>query len=576
MTTQLRRDWYRDAVVYSMDVESFYDADGNGVGDFRGLTERLGYLDRLGVDCIWLLPFYPTPNRDNGYDIADYYGVDERLGTLGDFAAFVNAADERGMRVLADLVVNHTSNRHPWFQAARRGEEPYRDYYVWSDDPSTAPEKTLVFPGEEEDVWTYDEVAEAYYYHRFYSFQPDLNIANPRVREEIHDVLRFWLDMGVSGFRVDAATLMIDQKGDQPIAFEDPHEVFREMKRVVADARSDAVLLAEADDEPELLGEYFGEGDEMDMLLNFVLNAHVAHALATERATPLVEGLDRLPDVGDRGRFANFLRNFDEMNLGRLSKSDQRTVYERFAPEAHMRIYDRGIRRRLAAMLEGDRDHVALAHSLLFALPGTPVLVAGDEIGMGDELRLTGRNPVRTPIHWADDENAGFSTADEEDLVRPVITDGEFGYDRVNVDDQRADPGSLLNRVSLMIRTRRELPAFGRGAHEVLDAGDASVFAHRYEWQGLVVGGIHNLADEPRRVDLDFAAELAPAATLLGDPDPELDPDGTCRVDLDGFDYCWVRFGDVGRERIGERESERRRDRTEQRRSGSEIGTEAR
>ncbi|MFB6130569.1 MAG: alpha-amylase family glycosyl hydrolase [Salinigranum sp.] len=367
MTSQLRHDWYKDAVVYSMDVESFYDADGDGVGDFEGLTDRLGYLERLGVDCIWLLPFYPTPNRDNGYDIADYYGVDERLGTLGDFGTFVNAAEERGMRVLADLVVNHTSDQHPWFQAARRGEEPYRDYYVWSDDPVDEPERTLVFPGEEESVWTYDEVADAYYYHRFYRFQPDLNVANPAVREEIHDILRFWLDVGVSGFRVDAATLMIEQKGADKLPFDDPHEVFREMKRVVRDARSDAVLMAEADDEPARLGDYFGrrpgsrvsaaavgdagqvaadesagsvgsgDGDEMDLLLNFVLNAHVAHALATDSAEPLREGLDRLPDVRDRGRFANFLRNFDEMNLGRLPKAAQHAVYERFAPEKYMR-----------------------------------------------------------------------------------------------------------------------------------------------------------------------------------------------------------------------------------------------
>ncbi|MFC6725408.1 alpha-amylase family protein, partial [Halobium palmae] len=499
----MRSDWFEDAVIYSVDAETFYDADGDGVGDFRGLREKLPYIDRLGADCIWLLPFYPTPNRDNGYDIEDYYGVDERLGDLGDFAEFVDAAEERGIRVIADLVVNHTSDQHEWFQRAREDpDSKYRDYYVWTDDPENAPEKTLVFPGEEEDVWRYDEVADAYYYHRFYHFQPDLNIANPAVREEIYKILRFWLSLGVSGFRVDAATLMIEPKGEGDLVIEDPHQVFKRMKRTVRSARADGVLLAEADDEPEKLGEYFGDGDEMDMMLNFVLNAHVTHALAEGSAEPIEAGLERLPDPGDRGRFANFLRNFDELNLGRLDAEDQEVTYEAFAPEEHMRIYDRGIRRRLGAMLEGDRDRIAMAHSLVFSLPGTPILVAGDEIGMGDELSLPGRNPVRTPIHWGDAPNAGFSTADPEDLVRPLVEDGEFGYDRVNVDAQRPDPDSLLNRIASLIRARDELPSLKRGNHELVDVDADAVFCHRYEWEGETVVCAHNLGTEEVRVDL--------------------------------------------------------------------------
>ncbi|MFC4358284.1 alpha-amylase family protein [Halobium salinum] len=540
----MRADWYEDAVVYSVDVETFYDADGDGVGDFRGLREKLPHIDRLGVDCIWLLPFYPTPNRDNGYDIEDYYGVDDRLGDLGDFTEFVDAAEERGIRVIADLVVNHTSDQHPWFQRAREDpDSKYRDYYVWTDDPENAPERTLVFPGEEEDVWRYDEVADAHYYHRFYHFQPDLNIANPAVREEIYKILRFWMSLGVSGFRVDAATLMIEPKGEGDLVIENPHQVFKRMKRTVRSARADGILLAEADDEPAKLGEYFGEGgDEMDLMLNFVLNAHVTHALATGSAEPIVEGLERLPDPGDRGRFANFLRNFDELNLGRLDEADQEVTYEAFAPEEHMRIYDRGIRRRLGAMLEGDRDRIAMAHSLLFSLPGTPVVVAGDEIGMGDELSLPGRNPVRTPIHWGDAPNAGFSTADADALVRPVIDEGAFGYDRVNVDAQRVDPDSLLNRIARLSRARDELPALKQGVHEVLDvdagAGadtDAeNVFAHRYDWEDDGVVCLHNLGTEATTVDLPGAGGVRVAGRAsIKDGD----------VTLDRYEYCWVREG---------------------------------
>jgi maltose alpha-D-glucosyltransferase/alpha-amylase len=395
-----------------------------------------------------------------------------------------------------------------------------------------------VFPGEEEDVWRYDEVADAYYYHRFYHFQPDLNIANPEVREEIYKILRFWLSLGVSGFRVDAATLMIEPKGEGDLVVEDPHGVFKSMKRTVRSATADGVLLAEADDAPEKLNEYFGEGDEMDLMLNFVLNAHVTHALAAGSADPIEEGLERLPDPGDRGRFANFLRNFDELNLGRLDSEDQEATYEAFAPEEHMRIYDRGIRRRLGAMLEGDRDRIAMAHSLVFSLPGTPILVAGDEIGMGDELSLAGRNPVRTPIHWGDAPSAGFSTADPDELVRPVIEDGEFGYDRVNVDAQRADADSLLHRIVRLVRARDELPALKRGRHSVLDDGPESVFAHRYEWGDGSVDCLHNLGTGTATVELPGAEGDDRGVRVAGDAALR---DG--EATLDRYEYCWVRYG---------------------------------
>ncbi|WP_134671476.1 alpha-amylase family protein [Halorussus marinus] len=543
--------WYDDAVFYAVDVEAFADGNGDGVGDFPGLIDRLDHLDALGVDCVWLLPFYPSPNRDNGYDVADYYGVDDRHGTLGDFVAFVRAADRRGIRVLVDLVVNHTSDQHPWFRRAREDpDSPYRDYYVWVDDPPEwpDPDRGPVFPGEEDTVWSYDEAAEAFYYHRFYHFQPDLNVANPDVRTEIRNVMDFWLRLGVDGFRVDAATLMIDNKGGlESTRLDDPHGVIRDLRRFVARRGDDAVLLAEADDEPDRLADYFGDGDECNVLLNFLLDAYLVAALAERRADPLRRVLDLLPAIPEEGQWANFLRNYDELNLGRLPTADREAVFEAFAPDEAMGIYGRGIRRRLAPML-GDRDRIELAYSLLFSLPGAPLLVYGDEIGMGEDLSLPGRDAVRTPMQWADEPNGGFSPADADDLVRPVIAGGGYGYEAVNVADQRDDPDSLLRWFGRLIRTRHACPAIGTGACEVLDVDDPAVFAHRIAGDDGAVVAVHNLDDSPTAVSI----------ALDGDPTVAFGRDGASvrpaddatdgserarawRFDLDGYGYCWVR-----------------------------------
>ncbi len=534
--------WYEDAVVYSVDVETFQDSNDDGVGDFRGLMDRLNYLDNLGVDCLWLLPFYPTPNRDNGYDVKDHYGVDPHLGDLGDFVEFLEAAHDRGIRVIGDLVVNHTSRQHSWFQRAREDpDSKYRDYYLWTDDPESAPEKGTVFPGEEEDVWSYDEEAEMYYYHRFYSFQPDLNIANPDVREEIRKIVTYWMQLGLDGFRIDAATLMVDQKGAQPQLIEDPHEVFRNMKSAARARNPKAAFLAEADDEPPKLRKYFGErGDEMDMLLNFVVNAHLAHSLATETADAIYRGLEVMPDLPESGRWSNFLRNFDEFNLGKLSPEEMDEVYEEFAPEATMRIYNRGIRRRLAPMLDGDPDRIELAYSLLLSLSGVPVLVAGDEIGMGEDLSLEGRNPVRLPMHWTAEENAGFSGADPDELVRPVVSEGPFSYEEVNVSAQRGDPDSTLERVSRLVRARKESPAFTHGDHRTMPVDDDRVFVHHHRFDGNGILAAHNLSDESVSVTVDADVNDDAAFRLAGPG--EFDPDDdACTFSLDGYGYCWVR-----------------------------------
>ncbi|MFC7079030.1 alpha-amylase family protein [Halorussus caseinilyticus] len=583
--------WYENATFYAIDVEAFADGNGDGVGDLRGLTERLDYLESIGVDCVWLLPFYPSPNRDNGYDVSDYYGVGAEYGTLGDFVEFVREADRRGIRVIVDLVVNHTSDQHPWFRAARSDpDSKYRDYYIWREDlpENPDPHRGPVFPGEEDAVWSYDEEAEAFYYHRFYHYQPDLNVANDDVREEIRKIMGFWLQLGVSGFRVDAATLMIDNKGGlESTRLDDPHGVLRDMRHFVERRGDDAILFAEADDAPEHLGEYFGtttgrrpdeaeareelgESDEMNVLLNFLLDAYLVLALAEEKAEPIREVLDLLPPRPAGGQWANFLRNYDELNVGRLPQDDQQTVFEAFAPDEGMRIYGRGIRRRLAPMLDGDGDRIRLAYSLLFSLPGTPLVVYGDEIGMGDDLNLPGRTAVRTPMQWSADRNGGFSTADPEDLVRPVVSDGEFGYESVNVADQRGDPDSLLQWFSRLNRLRGECPEIATGDWAVFDTDDPAVFAHRMVSDHGRVAAVHNLGDDDATATLELDGE---PTRLFGeaefervesedktDKDVSQKDKDTSKNDIGGYGndkegsdgwrfemgrygFCWVRLG---------------------------------
>ncbi|WP_231186691.1 alpha-amylase family protein [Haladaptatus sp. DYF46] len=533
----IENTWYQDATIYSVDLKVFQDTDGDGIGDFRGLTDRLDYLSRLGIDCIWLLPFYPSPGRDNGYDVMDYYGVDSRLGTLGDFVEFIRAADARGIRVVIDLVVNHTSDQHPWFQAARSDpDSKYRDFYLWADEePEVRPDRGPIFPGEEDHVWSYDSEADAYYYHRFYHFQPDLNVANPEVREEVKKILGFWLEVGVAGFRIDAAGLLTQTKGLVEEPLDDPHGFLREMRQFVSQRRSDAVLLAEADRPPAELGEYFGDSDEMHLLLNFQLNAHVILALARGESAPLASVLEELPDPPENAGWANFLRNLDELNIGALTEAEQADVYEEFAPDETMRIYDRGIRRRLAPILDGDHERIKLAYSLLFSLPGTPIIVYGDEIGMGEDLNQPGRFAVRTPMQWTDELNAGFSAVDSDDLIRPVVSDESFAAREVNVADQWADPDSLLNWISHLVRTRDEFSGLLRGDGTVLDVDHPAVFAHASSLAGETIVTVHNLSAETATTELPLNADPTP---VFGDALFEPDADSVY-VSLSPYGFCW-------------------------------------
>jgi trehalose synthase len=531
--------WWKNAVIYCMDVELFKDGNGDGTGDFPGLIDRVDYLAGLGVTCVWLMPFYPTPNRDNGYDIADFYGVDPRLGSLGDAVEFLRAARERGIRVIADLVVNHTSVDHPWFQAARAdSDSPYRDFYVWADEPPEEGPKDLVFPGQETSNWEFDERAGQFYLHRFYKSMPDLNIANPRVRDEIHKVIGFWLELGLSGFRVDAAPFVIEHTGIEGAAG-DPHEYLRDLRAFLARRRGDAILLAEANLPPADMRRFFGDedGDEMHMLFNFLANQRLFLSLVRQQAAPLAETLEELPAVPEANQWANFVKNHDELTLDKLSEAEREEVFAALAPEEDMRIYDRGIRRRVPPMLAGDRRRLELVYSLAFALPGTPVLLYGEELGMGDDLAVEGRASVRVAMQWDDGAGCGFSPTRPQ---VPVVEGGDFGCHRVNAADQRQDPGSLLNWMERLIRRRKETPELGWGAYRVLPAGDPAVLAVRCDWRGSAVLTVHNFADRPAKAELDL--EGGELVELFADqPYPRPAAAGGA-VPVDGYGYRWFRL----------------------------------
>jgi maltose alpha-D-glucosyltransferase / alpha-amylase len=540
----IRDLWYNNAILYALDIESFQDGNGDGTGDFAGLTRRLTYLAGLGVTCVWLHPFFVSPRRDDGYDISDYYGVDPRFGDLGDFVEFAHQAATFGIRIVVDLVVNHTSNEHPWFLAARADpKSPYRDYYVWSKERPKDIETGIVFPGHQKSIWTYDRKAGAWYYHRFYDFQPDLNFANPAVRREIQKIMGYWLELGVSGFRVDALPFLIENKQADSADEPKDYSYLEEMRQFLAWRAQDAIVLGEANVELSELPQYFGDGDKVQMLLNFYVNQQVFNALARQEAAPLIRAIESLPKLPNPCQWGNFLRNHDEVDLGRLTEAERRHVFAVFGPEPTMQLYNRGIRRRLAPMLGNDRRRIALAYSLMFTLPGTPVLRYGEEIGMGDLLPLLERQAIRTPMQWSEEANAGFSTAPPRKLVRPVISDGEYGYERVNVERQRRDPQSLLNTLERMIRLRKEHPEFGFGECTIVDSPEPAVFTIRASWEGNTTFAVHNLADRPVTVHLDLADDQAThLLDALGGDRFERRPDGSVKVELESYAFRWLRL----------------------------------
>jgi maltose alpha-D-glucosyltransferase / alpha-amylase len=535
--------WWKNAIVYCLDVELFADGDGDGVGDFRGLIDKVDYLAGLGVTCVWLMPFYPTPNKDNGYDISDFYGVDPRLGDLGDLVEFLRAARERGIRVIADLVVNHTSDQHPWFQSARadRGSR-WRDFYVWADEQPEGP-PGVVFPDAEDSNWDHDEVAGKWFLHRFYSHMPDLNIANPAVRDEINKVIGYWLELGMSGFRVDAAPFVIELAGTEAERSQDPHAFLRAMRAFLGRRRGDAILLAEAAIPPDQQRRFFGDegGDEMHMLFNYALNQHVFLALVRQDPAPVVAALQELPPLPESNQWANFIKNHDELTLEGLTEDERKEVFAALAPDPDMRSFDRGIRRRVPTMLEGDRDRIELLYSLLLTLPGTPVLLYGEEIGLGDDLRVEGRGAVRVAMQWTPGRGAGFTAGDP---AVPLVTDGPFGPDKVNVAEQRRDPQSLLNWMERAIRARKELPELGWGALQVLETDQPAVLAHRSDWRGHGVLVLHNFGPERVRVGVELGDGTGfegPMAEIIADQAYQPAEPGR-PMDLDGFGYRWLRL----------------------------------
>lgn len=539
----MRDYWHKDAIIYSVEVETFKDGNGDGIGDFKGLTEQLSYIAGLGFNTLWLLPFHPTPFRDDGYDITDYFSIDSRLGTLGDFVQFIHEADSYGLRVIIDLVVNHTSNQHSWFQQARSDPNSYyRNFYVWSKEKPKTAEAGVVFPGVQKSTWTFDRVAGEYYFHRFYKFQPDLNISNPEVRAEICRVIGLWLQLGVSGFRVDAAPFLIELKGMNVPDSTEAYQYLREFRDFLSWRTGDAILLAEANVEVGKLLEYFGDGNKMHMLFNFILNQYLFLALAREDASPLLEGMLKAPAIPESCQWAIFLRNHDEIDLGRLTEGQREEVFARFGPEKRMQLYGRGLRRRLAPMLGGDLDRIKMAYSLMFSLPGTPVIRYGEEIGMGDDLSLQERNSIRTPMQWSNDANAGFSTAPSTVLFRPVIADGPFGYKRVNVELQRRQPNSLINFIERCIRMRKECPQFGRGSGNFLENNQPSVFTHYLKDENGCVLAAHNLSRKPCEVEVDISDLNAKRLIDLLREEKDLIIKGKkLKLPLDGYDHRWFR-----------------------------------
>jgi maltose alpha-D-glucosyltransferase/alpha-amylase len=547
----MEQPWHKTAIVYTIDIETFADGNGDGIGDFQGLSTKLDYLAGLNVNCIWLQPFYPTPNRDHGYDISDYYSVDPRFGTIGDFVEFSQAAQNRGIRVIADLVVNHTSIDHPWFQEARRDPNSrFRQYYVWSKDKPPHADEGMVFPGKEKTTWTWDDEAKMYYYHRFYSHQPDLDTGNPAVRNEIDKIVKSWLQLGVSGFRVDALPFVITSKGPGKTGFGDCPEYLVDMRQCLSWHRGDAVFMGEANLPPEQTAIYFGEGDRVHVIFNFYVNQHLFLALARENAAPIRDAYAALPKIPKFCQWANFLRTHDELDLGRLSESERQEVFQAFGPEPKMQLYNRGIRRRIAPMLANDRRRLELAHSLLLSLPGTPVMRYGDEIGMGEDLSLEERDSIRTPMQWEDAKNGGFSPAPAKKLPLPVISGGQFGYETVNVAAQQRDPDSFLNWMERMTRLRMRTPEFGVGSCEFLDVSHPAILAHRCTAQGCSVLALHNLSSKRVKATVSLGEKAGLLFDLIRNVEQSHSTHAERQFTFEPYGYYWLRL-DKGPESLG-------------------------
>jgi len=496
--------WYKDAIFYELHVRAFYDENGDGKGDFKGLMQKLDYVQDLGVDCIWLLPFYPSPLKDDGYDISDFTGVHEDFGTIDDFQAFLDKAHSLGIRVIADLVFNHTSDQHKWFQKARQSENSKeRDYYVWSDNQEKYKDARIIFIDTEKSNWTYDEVAGKYFWHRFFSHQPDLNYDNPDVREAIANVAFFWLDRGLDGLRCDAVPYLFEREGTNCENLPETHAFFREFRKKLDEKYKDRLLLAEANQLPNDVRQYFGEGDEFHMAFHFPLMPNIFMALARQNRQPIINVMNNTPGIPENCQWGIFVRNHDEVTLEMVNSLQRVYMWQTYAADFRMRL-NLGIRRRLAPLLDNDRRQIELMNSILLTMPGSPILYYGDEIGMGDNIYLGDRNGVRTPMQWSIDRNAGFSMSDPEQTYLPVINNPVYGYQTINVEAQLRTPSSLLNTMKKLIRVRKKHKAFGRGTLEFLAPRNSSVLAYIRKYDGDILLIVQNLANSSQPVELDL------------------------------------------------------------------------
>ena len=537
--------WFKDAVIYQIPMKSFYDSNGDGFGDIRGVIEKLDYLRDLGVDCLWIMPMYPSPGRDDGYDISDFLSIDPQYGTVDDFADLLSQAHMRGIRVIADLIFNHSSDQHPWFQAARADRNsPYRDYYVWSDDPEKYAGVRIIFTDTEASNWTFDPVAGQYFWHRFFSHQPDLNYDNEALQLEMLDIMRFWMNLGLDGFRCDAVPYLFEREGTICENLPETHGFLRRARAMMDTEFPGAIMLAEANQWPSDVVEYFGteQEPEFHMAFHFPLMPRMFMAMRRESRTPIVEIMESTPAISDTNQWAIFLRNHDELTLEMVTDAERDYMYYEYAKDPRMRI-NVGIRRRLAPLLDNGRRQIELMNSLLFSMPGTPTIYYGDEIGMGDNIYLGDRNGVRTPMQWSGDRNAGFSRADPARLYFPVIMDPVYGYQAVNVEAQQRTPTSLLNWMRMMINVRRRYKSLGRGTLRFLYPENQKVLAYLREWEGEIILCVANLSRFVQAAEIDLSEfDGYTPVELIGDgPFPQI---GTLPyfVTLGPHGFYWFRL----------------------------------
>jgi len=535
--------WYKDAVFYELYVRAFCDGNGDGHGDFRGLIQKLDYLQELGVDCLWLLPIYPSPLLDDGYDVADFYGIHPDCGTLDDFKAVLDEAHKRGLRVITDLILNHTSDQHPWFKEARISRDsPRRDYYVWSDTDQKYKEARIIFIDTESSNWEFDPQTGQYYWHRFFSHQPDLNYDNPEVQQAMLDVMRFWLDLGVDGFRADAVPYLFEREGTSCENLPETHAYLKRLRAFMDANYPGRILLSEANQWPDDTRSYFGDGDEFHIAFHFPVMPRIFMSLARSDRQPILDILARTPPIPESCQWCTFLRCHDELTLEMVTEEERAFLWDFYAPEPRMRL-NLGIRRRLAPLLDNDRRKIELANSILFTLPGSPIIYYGDGIGMGDNIWLEDRDGVRTPMQWSDEENAGFSTAHPSRLYSPVIDDEVFGYQKLNVRAQRNDPSSLFHTMRNMISARKKHKSFGRGDCQFLYPDSTAVLAYIRQHEDETILVVNNLSSSPQSVALELApfSGSSPRDILSGASFPPI-ADKPYVLALGPCQYLWLRL----------------------------------